>query len=200
MALVVPLPGPVRRVVRGHGRAREEVCIQGAAILRSSRSKWRVDTGLSRASFRVRGRGSKAVIFNPVSYAPFVEARYGEARATLRANQKRLADTGRLAKVGVVTTGEKRRKALAPSFLENNRQLAARPANLARLRQFEAVRRPVKPVESLAVQRRQVIGAVRRMIRNGRQDDARKVVAVYRRAFRGHALPRDILQALDLRR
>ena len=87
-ALAVPLPPKVEQAVRRYPRARELSCDIGVRSLKGSNSRWPVDTGRSKRAFRRTGTLGTSRIYNPVSYASFVEARNDQpAKETLRSSQ-----------------------------------------------------------------------------------------------------------------
>ena len=89
-AIAVPLPRSVERLVSEYPAAREAVVDLAVEILRSRSSLWPVQTGRSIRAFRRSGSGATSRVYNPVSYASYVEARGKPAERTLRRSKGRL--------------------------------------------------------------------------------------------------------------
>ena len=99
MGLAVPLPPRVERAIGGSGPAREAAVDEAVHLLQGPDSEWPVDTGRSKRAWRRIGRGNRATLYNPVSYAAPVEARNGRpARRTLAKHAGRLAAVAQAAR------------------------------------------------------------------------------------------------------
>ena len=72
-ALVVLLPRSVERLTNGYPSVRQQVVDEAVNILRGRRSLWPIRTGRSIRGFRRTGSGADSRVYNPVSYASYVE-------------------------------------------------------------------------------------------------------------------------------
>ena len=75
-SLTVQLPSVIRAGVRDNEEDYERACIAAAKVLRGPTSLWPVSTGRSKRAWRTVGKGFRCRIFNPLTYASFVEAGY----------------------------------------------------------------------------------------------------------------------------
>ena len=91
-ALAVPLPSRVERDARAAGPTAYQKVVDAAVdVLKGGGSRWPVDTGRSKRAFRRTGSGFGSRVYNPVSYASFVEAKNSNpAKKTLAKATQRL--------------------------------------------------------------------------------------------------------------
>ena len=90
-ALTVPLPAEIVALAAGQPAAVQAAVDEAVRILRSpTLSLWPVNTGRSRRAWRRLGSGATSRIFNPLSYASFIERRKSPAKRTLARHAAKL--------------------------------------------------------------------------------------------------------------
>ena len=94
-AVALSLPPSVQRRVRPLGaRAYEAAVDAGVKAIREG-SRWPVDTGRSLRAWRRTGSGYSSRLYNPVSYASYVEGKGGPAASTLRSSTSKMIAAAR---------------------------------------------------------------------------------------------------------
>ena len=154
-ALELSLPSSIRAVAATPA-AWQNAVDAAVRLLRGPRSLWPVDTGRSKRAWRRLGSGLQSIIYNPLSYASYVEGRNGRpaertlrnnvgtirraARETLTATRQEIQVEGRL---GVLTAAAARERleqgADLYSLFAANRNLRGRAPRIPRrIRDLEA--------------------------------------------------------------
>ena len=94
-AVALSLPPSVQRRVRPLGaRAYEAAVDAGVKAIREG-SRWPVDTGRSLRAWRRTGSGYSSRLYNPVSYASYVEGKGSPAASTLRSSTSKMIAAAR---------------------------------------------------------------------------------------------------------